>query len=395
MAKLHGLTMGLDVCATFHMGIAPARSAATHARIVERAAPAYLMAVAGNADPMLGYLTTSFREHPPLAGSSRPRHHDRDGAAAAGARRADAASGRRAATVASPLRGYMRRPAATAHDRARSKTKAPRQIERCATRGFDLGCGPSRHATPIGTRSTPSTRTRGTALYAALDDGVISDATPQRVRVRTPPRDRDDYLAHPPSGESICDDDARAVAARSHRGTRAAGADRRLGRPERQRHQRESARSCCRRCARELDRRRHPRRRASTSSCRTDACAPATTSARSSTPTSSSMSIGERPGTGLDTLSAYLTYGRDAAGRATGRRSRSLRDNGGVRHPSPGKAAGRRGGRNRAAARPHRREPTIRSGAAWVIGRPVAQPFRAAGRTVARPEGLRYVKAAR
>jgi ethanolamine ammonia-lyase small subunit len=25
--------------------------------------------------------------------------------------------------------------------------------------------------------------------------------------------------------------------------------------------------------------------------------------------------IGERPGTGLDTLSAYVTYGRDAAGR--------------------------------------------------------------------------------
>ena len=26
--------------------------------------------------------------------------------------------------------------------------------------------------------------------------------------------------------------------------------------------------------------------------------------------------IGERPGTGLDTLSAYLTYGRDAGGRS-------------------------------------------------------------------------------
>ena len=26
--------------------------------------------------------------------------------------------------------------------------------------------------------------------------------------------------------------------------------------------------------------------------------------------------IGERPGTGLDTLSAYLTYGRDVAGRS-------------------------------------------------------------------------------
>ena len=64
MAKLHGLTMGLDVCATFHMGIAPATLHEVTGRIVEHAAPAYLMAVAGNADPMLGYLTTSFREHP-------------------------------------------------------------------------------------------------------------------------------------------------------------------------------------------------------------------------------------------------------------------------------------------------------------------------------------------
>jgi ethanolamine ammonia-lyase large subunit len=30
MAKLHGLTMGLDVCATFHMGIAPQALASTH-----------------------------------------------------------------------------------------------------------------------------------------------------------------------------------------------------------------------------------------------------------------------------------------------------------------------------------------------------------------------------
>src|SRR5262249_41130294 len=66
MAKLHGLTMGLDVCSTFHMGIDPVTLRQLTAQIVERAAPAYLMAVAGNADPMLGYLTTSFREHPRL-----------------------------------------------------------------------------------------------------------------------------------------------------------------------------------------------------------------------------------------------------------------------------------------------------------------------------------------
>jgi len=66
MAKLHGLTMGLDVCSTFHMGVEPAELRRLTEQIVERAAPAYLMAVAGNADPMLGYLTTSFREHPRL-----------------------------------------------------------------------------------------------------------------------------------------------------------------------------------------------------------------------------------------------------------------------------------------------------------------------------------------
>src|SRR5207237_6208268 len=66
MGKLHGLTMGLDVCATFHMGIPPATLRSVTDRIVERAAPAYLMAVPGNADPMLGYLTTSFRDHPRL-----------------------------------------------------------------------------------------------------------------------------------------------------------------------------------------------------------------------------------------------------------------------------------------------------------------------------------------
>ena len=66
MAKLHGITMGLDVCATFHMGIGPAELRTLTEQIVVQAAPAYLMAVAGNADPMLGYMTTSFREHPSL-----------------------------------------------------------------------------------------------------------------------------------------------------------------------------------------------------------------------------------------------------------------------------------------------------------------------------------------
>ena len=71
MGKLHGLTLGLDVCATFHMGIDPGELHHLTDVVVRLAAPAYLMAVAGNADPMLGYLTTSFREHPRLRRQTR------------------------------------------------------------------------------------------------------------------------------------------------------------------------------------------------------------------------------------------------------------------------------------------------------------------------------------
>src|SRR6185436_6299162 len=54
MSRRHGLTMGLDVCATSHLGITPAALREVTSRVVRRGAPTYLMAVAGNADPMLG-----------------------------------------------------------------------------------------------------------------------------------------------------------------------------------------------------------------------------------------------------------------------------------------------------------------------------------------------------
>lgn len=64
MAKLHGITMGLDVCSTFHMGINPFELEDLTSKIADLGDPAFLMAVAGKADPMLGYLTTAMKEHP-------------------------------------------------------------------------------------------------------------------------------------------------------------------------------------------------------------------------------------------------------------------------------------------------------------------------------------------
>ncbi|MGH9802312.1 MAG: ethanolamine ammonia-lyase subunit EutB [Blastocatellia bacterium] len=65
-AKLHGLTVGLDVCSTFQSDIEPAALRQLTAQIAEQASPAFLNSIAGNADLLLGHLTTSFREHPAL-----------------------------------------------------------------------------------------------------------------------------------------------------------------------------------------------------------------------------------------------------------------------------------------------------------------------------------------
>jgi ethanolamine ammonia-lyase small subunit len=49
------------------------------------------------------------------------------------------------------------------------------------------------------------------ALYSTLDEGVIRDACPRSLRVRTAAGHRDDYLAHPRLGERLRAEDARLI----------------------------------------------------------------------------------------------------------------------------------------------------------------------------------------
>ena len=197
MARLHGLTMGLDVCSTFHMGIAPDDLQQLTARIVERAAPAYLMAVAGNADPMLGYMTTSFRQHPELRRRAAKQMTSamQQRLAALGVLAADGSSRPGADTIAklsSPL-GLDGR----------------RELRQLQDRGFDLGLPAAESALRLQTIYAHARR----ALYSCIDEGVIRDASPRNVRAATAAASRDDYLAHPEAGEWLREPDAAAVAA--------------------------------------------------------------------------------------------------------------------------------------------------------------------------------------
>lgn len=62
MGKLHGQTIGLDICSTLHMDVS-LEDLDWCIEQVMPANPAYLMALPTKNDPMLSYLTTSFADH--------------------------------------------------------------------------------------------------------------------------------------------------------------------------------------------------------------------------------------------------------------------------------------------------------------------------------------------
>jgi ethanolamine ammonia-lyase small subunit len=288
--------MGLDVCSTFHMGIPPVDLQQLTARIVERAAPAYLMAVAGNADPMLGYMTTSFRQHPELRAQVGKRMTSamQQRLVALGAIAPDGSPTPGAETIAklASLLGI----------------DGGRELRRLQDRGFDLGLSPAESASRL-ERIYAHARQ---ALYSSIDEGVIRDASPRNVRATTAAASRDDFLAHPAAGERLREQDAAAVAAQ-YRGrsphvliavSDGLNADaineqlRALLPPVRR------MLSAQGRLVSDVDVIvQNGRVRAG---YEIGGLASADVLVHV---------IGERPGTGINTLSAYLTYGHDAAGQ--------------------------------------------------------------------------------
>ncbi len=316
MAKLHGITMGLDVCATFHMGIAPDALRSLTETIAEQAAPAYLMAVAGNADPMLGYLTTAFRDHPRLRNRTARRIATgmQDRLIDLGVMAAD---GTPLAGVDSTAALYARYCIAGGDPRPPEalRREAVKKLNRLRQRGHDLGYGHGPgYAAPaeVQARLDGIYRHARRALFARIEETVLKDACQRHRRLASEARDRDDYIGHPTRGERIA---ARHIGALAdlRRGEQpvlqivisdglnanAVNAQLRLLLPALQQRLGEMG---------------HGRA--------TPEVVIDNGRVRAGYHLASVLQpevlvhlIGERPGTGLDSLSAYLTYGRDALGQ--------------------------------------------------------------------------------
>ena len=304
MARLHGITMGLDVCATFHMGISPRDLREITARVVRRGAPSYLMAVAGNADPMLGYLTTSCREHPALrqqcgtTPTPAMRRWLSDHPAASPAGGMDGVAGLYAEFAQA---GGDRRPVATLEAEGRQRVASLREG------GLDIAGTES--ATHIRVDQIYEHARR--ALFSRLEETVIHRACGRAVRIRSRAVDRDDYIAHPGAGERVREEDIATLLNASGRrgGIRLVVSDGLNADAVNE----------------QLPRLLLPVRDALSSEGHDVADVAAIVQngrVRAGYHVAGLLDaevlihvIGERPGTGLNTVSAYLTYGRDSAGR--------------------------------------------------------------------------------
>lgn len=206
MGKLHGLAMGLDVCSTFHMGIPPDDLDAVTEQVAH-AAPAYLMAVAGKADPMLGYLTTDFRSHPRLR------------------RRLGKSVGARARTRLREL-GVMR-PDGSLTDQAadltpiaiacgESAADVPKTVRRLQERGMDIGYGHVKDFRPpshVRTRLQEVFKHARKALYSQVDVATTRVSGEGSLNVSSVARDREEYIGRPQTGERIDPAGVRAIQA--------------------------------------------------------------------------------------------------------------------------------------------------------------------------------------
>jgi ethanolamine ammonia-lyase large subunit len=102
---------------------------------------------------------------------------------------------------------HTRRPEAIDAHRRRWKRKAGGVCSNCRNAASTLAASSQKADTRLETIYLHARK----ALYATLDESAIADVAPRCLRNRTSARSRDDYLAHPAAGERLRDEDARAL----------------------------------------------------------------------------------------------------------------------------------------------------------------------------------------
>ena len=214
MGKLHGITLGLDICSTLHMSVSLDDLDWCQDQLMP-ANPAYLIALPTKNDPMLSYLTTAFQDHVRLREKFGYRVND---AMWNFYKRIGIVDRNNKYTehFGDPLWVYYQYRQAKGDTRPKDEIYAEgrKKIEEVENRGVDLAIGHGEKLWDL----NPQLAAKVKELY---DDAKVSlvaeynpafiQSIPNNLPLKTLSKDRDNYILHPPTGEKLSPESIAAV----------------------------------------------------------------------------------------------------------------------------------------------------------------------------------------
>ena len=206
MGKLHGLPIGLDICSTLHMSVSLEDLDWCQDQIMP-ANPVYLIALPTKNDPMLGYLSTSFQDHVRLrqkfgfkVDDAMWSFYKRIGIVDQNDNYTD--------HYGDPLWVYYQYRLAKNDHRPKEAIYAEGQqkMQEVEARGVDLATGHGEQIWDL----NPQLAAKVNELYADAKVSLWAELTPEFATsipnvlpLRTLSRDRNEYISHPGTGETL------------------------------------------------------------------------------------------------------------------------------------------------------------------------------------------------
>ena len=208
MSKLHGLTIGLDICSTLHMDVTLDDLDWCQDQIMP-SSPAYLMALPTKNDPMLGYLTTAYQDHVRLREKFGFRVNDpmqnffqRLGVVSV--------KGEPTAHFGDPLWVWYQYRRAKGDTRTRETIvrEGKQKMKEVRGRGVYIAQGFNRKIWKMEAGLDREIRTLYTdskkCIWIELKPSFVA-AIPGAVKLQTRSKNRTDYILHPQTGEELDD----------------------------------------------------------------------------------------------------------------------------------------------------------------------------------------------
>jgi ethanolamine ammonia-lyase large subunit len=206
MGKLHGLTLGLDICSTLHMTVTLDDLDWCQDQIMP-ANPAYLIALPTKNDPMLSYLTTAYQDHVRIRDKFGYKVNDDMWNFYKKLGVVDK-NNKYTKHFGDPLWVYYQYCQAKGDKRSKDAIYAEgrKEMKEVEDRGVDLATGHGKNLWDL----NPTLEAKVKGLYEDAKKSLWTEFTPEFIKtipnafpVKTLSKNRENYVVQPASGEEL------------------------------------------------------------------------------------------------------------------------------------------------------------------------------------------------